>query len=60
MELKDLKVGDEIKLNDKARSWTKDLVFTIDEVASWGVKCRATFGPGVAHYRALWDEIENG
>jgi len=55
--------GDVIRLNDKAREWTHDKVFTIDEVKHWGVICYWNTDPGVsppgtAFYRATWDQIE--
>lgn len=67
MSMKDhslIKAGDVIKLNDKARAWTWDKMFVVDEVKSWGVVCHTQghvegIGLTESHYRAVWDEISN-
>jgi hypothetical protein len=62
-----LEPGDRIRLNQKAREWTRGLVFTVDEVRAWGVICWAfprageavvVRDTGKAYYRATWDQIE--
>jgi hypothetical protein len=61
-----LKRGDRIRLNAKAREWTREKVFFVEEVRGWGVICWAQVKEGeavvirdsdVAFYRAAWDEI---
>jgi hypothetical protein len=66
------KRGDRIRLNERAREWTRDRVFTVDAVRPFGVRCYVAVEntadlPGVhfyvggslpeAHYMAMWDEI---
>lgn len=53
-------IGSKIKLNEKAREFTHDLTFIVDDVKSWGVRCHAELGGAALHYNATWDEIENG
>ena len=63
----DLKPGDEITLNGRAREWTQGKTFVVEEVKSWGVVCWSHASPdeavlvkesGRAFYPATWDEIE--
>jgi hypothetical protein len=66
------KRGDRIRLNEKAREWTRGRVFTVDAVRAFGLRCyvaveNAADLPGVhsypaarvsnAFYMAMWDEV---
>lgn len=64
-----LKAGDKITLNEKAREWTMGRVFTVDEVKNWGVTCytipdepilgaASVVDDDRVFYRAANDEIE--
>lgn len=52
-----IKAGDTILLNEKARAWTRDTVFRVDEVKAWGVICTAGEGTDIP-YRATWEQID--
>jgi hypothetical protein len=61
------KAGDRIRLNGKAREWTKGYVFVVDAVRPFGLRCTVAAPPGMsgvhyngcgAIYMALWDEVE--
>jgi len=61
----DLVKGQRIRLNDRARTWTYDLIFNIEEWRPFGVICSTIDGPrgvhrledGRAMYLATWDQI---
>jgi hypothetical protein len=66
-----LQPGDQIRLNQRAHSWTRGRVFTVAEVKTWGVVCWTAGtvgidahvvqqGPhrGQAGYHAPWAQID--
>lgn len=58
--MRELKVGDSIELNDKAREWTQGKTFVVDEIRSWGVIClikEGELGEMRTFYHATWDQI---
>lgn len=52
-----VKIGDTVKLNGTGSAWTKDRLFTVTGVKSWGILCYTEI-LGRAYYRAAWSEIE--
>ena len=59
--------GTQIRLNCLALAWTRGLVFTVDEVRHWGVRCYTTEDVpapvhktegGKAWYPAVWRDID--
>ena len=55
--MRGLKRGDTVKLN-VSLNWMRALIFTIDEVKTWGIVCYADMSRGRFYYRASWKEIK--
>jgi hypothetical protein len=54
-----LKPGQQIHLNSRAPEWTRGLEFIVQEIRTWGVKCRTQLPNGAtAWYKAKWAQIE--
>jgi hypothetical protein len=54
-------VGDSIRLNGRAKEWTKGRVFAVTEIEHWGIVCSAEMAGsagGRRTYHAPWEEID--